>query len=182
MNRFSSAVTVVMFAIFATMVAVAATYSEKARFMPFVIGIPAIGLCLLQLAMDLRGARRARLAGADLGSRRDRWPQQGETPSVGGPAPVSWQAALAAPSVASEIRTWTYFVAYIGGLLLFGFHVAVPILVAVYLFLEAKLSALTAGFAAAVFTLAVYLMFERLLEFRLHEGYLTERLIDAFAI
>jgi len=182
MNRFSSAVTVVMLAIFVTMVAVAATYSEQARFMPFVIGIPAIGLCLLQLATDLHGARRARLAAAVPGPGPDRPPQQGEAPSAGDPASVSWQAALGAPSVASEIRTWTYFVAYIGGVLLFGFHVAVPILVAVYLFVEAKLSALAAGFAAAVFTLAVYLMFERLLEFRLHEGFLTERLIDAFAI
>jgi hypothetical protein len=91
-------------------------------------------------------------------------------------------AVLGATSVASEIRTWTYFMAYIGGVLLFGFHVAVPILVAVYLRLEARLSALVAGLAAAGFTLAVYLMFERLLEFRLHEGFLTERLIDALAL
>jgi hypothetical protein len=162
MNRFSTAVTVVMLAIFVTMVAVAATYSEKARFMPFVVGIPGIGLCLLQLAMELRGARRAR-------------PDRDEVRAF---------ISLEAPgdmSVASEIRTWAYFVAYIGGVLLFGFHVAVPILVATYLYLEAKLSALAAGLAAAAFTLAVYLMFERLLEFRLHEGMLTERLIDAFA-
>jgi hypothetical protein len=182
MNRFSSAVTVLMLAIFVTMVAVAATYSEKARFMPLVIGIPAICLCLLQLAMDLRGARRARLAGAVPGPRRDRRPRQGDALSAEVPASVAMPAVLGATSVASEIRTWTYFVAYIGGVLLFGFHVAVPILVAVYLFLEAKLSALVAGFAAAVFSLAVYLMFERLLEFRLHEGFLTERLIDAFAL
>jgi hypothetical protein len=163
MNRFSTVVTLIMLAIFVTMVGVAATYSEKARFMPFVVGIPGIGLCLLQLAMELRGARKARPAGGE----------------------VHASISLEAPgdlSVASEIRTWAYFVAYIGGVLLFGFHVAVPILVATYLYLEAKLSALAAGLAAAAFTLAVYLMFERLLEFRLHEGVLTERLINAFAI
>jgi hypothetical protein len=162
MSRFSTAVTVVMLAIFVAMVAVAATYSEKARFMPFVVGIPGIGLCLLQLAMELRAARRARPAGGE----------------------VHASISLEAPSdlsVASEIRTWAYFLAYIGCVLLFGFHVAVPILVATYLYLEAKLSALAAGLSAAGFTLAVYLMFERLLEFRLHEGFLTVRLIDALA-
>jgi hypothetical protein len=165
MNRFSTAVTLIMLAIFVTMVAVAATYSDKARFMPLVVGIPGIGLCLLQLAMELRG----------------RQPKAGEVPPAGSPASIAMETP-GALSVASEIRTWAYFVAYIGGVLLFGFHVAVPILVATYLYLEAKLSALAAGLAAAAFTLAVYLMFERLLEFRLHEGVLTERLINAFAI
>jgi hypothetical protein len=181
-NQFSTAVTVAMLAIFTTMVAIAATYPEKARFMPFVIGIPGIGLCLLQLAIDLRGARRTGIAGAVPESARDRRPAPGVTLPSEGPASVAGQAALGAPTVASEIRTWAYFVAFIGGVLLFGFHVAVPILVAVYLRLEARLSALVAGLAAAGFTLAVYLMFERLLEFRLHEGFLTERLIDALAL
>jgi hypothetical protein len=181
MNRFSTAVTVVMLAIFVATVAVAATYSEKARFMPFVVGIPGIGLCLLQLAMDLRVARRVRPTAAASGSARGRRPQPDQVPSAGSPAASIAVEAPGALSVASEIRTWAYFVAYIGGVLLFGFHVAVPILVATYLYLEAKLSALAAGLAAAAFTLAVYLMFERLLEFKLHEGFLTQRLLDALA-
>ena len=35
------------------MVGVASTYPPAARFMPFIVGIPAIALCLLQLALDL---------------------------------------------------------------------------------------------------------------------------------
>jgi hypothetical protein len=181
MNRLSGVVAFVMLVIFVTMVAMAATYSEKARFMPLVIGIPAIGLCLLQLAMDIRASRKARLSEAVPGLRRDR--QQGDTATVDeGPAAGGLQAAGGTLSVTSEIRTWAYFVAYIGGVLLFGFHIAVPILVAVYLYVEAKLSALASAAAAAIFTLAVYLMFERLLEFTLHDGFWTDRLIKAFGM
>jgi hypothetical protein len=182
MSRFSTAVTVVMLTIFVVMVAVAATYTEKARFMPFVVGLPAIGLCLLQLAIDLRGAHRARLAASVSAPARRQQPRERDAASLESPASMAMHAELGPPSVASEIRAWAYFVAYIAGVVLFGFHVAVPILVAVYLFLEAKRSALVAGSAAATFTLAMHLMFERLLEFRLHEGFLTERLVDAFAI
>ena len=35
------------------MVGVASTYPPGARFMPFTIGIPAIALCLLQLALEV---------------------------------------------------------------------------------------------------------------------------------
>ena len=180
MNRLSGIVAFVMLVIFVTMVAMAATYSDKARFMPLVIGIPAIGLCLLQLAMDIRAFRKARLAEAVPGLRRDR--QQDDAPPVEVSAAGGLQAASGTLSVISEIRTWAYFVAYIGGVLLFGFHIAVPILVAVYLYVEAKLSALAAAAAAALFTLAVYLMFERLLEFTLHDGFWTDRLIKAFGM
>jgi len=141
MNRLSGIVAFVMLVIFVTMVAMAATYSDKARFMPLVIGIPAIGLCLLQLAMDIRAFRKARLAEAVPGLRRDR--QQDDAPPVEVSAAGGLQAASGTLSVISEIRTWAYFVAYIGGVLLFGFHIAVPILVAVYLYVEAKLTALS---------------------------------------
>ena len=60
MNRLSAGVTLFMLAVFVTMVAIAATYTEKARFMPFVVGIPGIGLCLLQLVLEFRLARRKR--------------------------------------------------------------------------------------------------------------------------
>ena len=54
MNRSSLVMTLVMLTIFAVMVFIASGYPANARFMPFVVGIPAIGLCLLQLLLDIR--------------------------------------------------------------------------------------------------------------------------------
>ena len=48
----------VMLAIFIAFVAVASQYPPQARFMPFVVGIPAIALCLLQIFLDIRKSRR----------------------------------------------------------------------------------------------------------------------------
>ena len=45
MKSANSVMTIVMLAIFVTMVAVSSSYPEGARFMPFVIGIPGIVLC-----------------------------------------------------------------------------------------------------------------------------------------
>ncbi len=52
MNNFSTWLTAIMLLIFATMVGIATQYPADARFMPFVVGIPGIALCLLQLALD----------------------------------------------------------------------------------------------------------------------------------
>lgn len=41
-------------ALFATMVAMAATYPPNARLMPFVIGIPGLMLCLTQLVIEIK--------------------------------------------------------------------------------------------------------------------------------
>ena len=51
--------TLVMLAVFVVMVAIASRYPAEARFMPFVIGIPAILLCFVQLFMDARERRHA---------------------------------------------------------------------------------------------------------------------------
>ena len=57
--------TFVMFAIFATMVYVSFGYPEGARFMPLVVGVPALLLCALQLFLDLRAAPQQTEAGKD---------------------------------------------------------------------------------------------------------------------
>lgn len=41
-------------ALFATMVAIAATYPPNARLMPFVIGVPGLLLCLTQLVIEIK--------------------------------------------------------------------------------------------------------------------------------
>ena len=62
MKRSSFVMGLIMLAIFCAFVAIASGYPADARFMPFVVGIPAIGLCLLQIALD--AGRRPRPAPA----------------------------------------------------------------------------------------------------------------------
>ena len=50
----NSTMTLVMLAIFLVLVGVASRYPAQARFMPYVVGIPPILLCLLQLIIDAR--------------------------------------------------------------------------------------------------------------------------------
>ena len=44
---------VIMTLIFGAMVALASQYPEDARLLPYVIGIPGLALCLVQLAIEL---------------------------------------------------------------------------------------------------------------------------------
>lgn len=149
MNRFTTWVTLAMLAIFTALVVIAWGYPPRARFMPFVVGLPAIGLCLLQLVLDLRAARRERL---------------------GEGLPPLEEEEFGHHTAWAELRTWTYFVLFIGAVLLFGFLVSAPVLIFVYLWREARVRPLTAAGAAAVFTLVMHVMFERLLGFVLHPG------------
>lgn len=169
MDRLSTGVTLVMLTLFSVMVAVSFTYPADARFMPQVIGFPAIGLCLLQLALDLLGARK---------SRRFTAPRAGSGLAPKGVAMVEADE-LGPLTFAAEVRIWLYFLGFIGGVLLFGFILSAPVLVTLYLWREARVRLRNALAAAAVFTLAMHLMFHELLTFRLHEGFVTETILDA---
>lgn len=158
MLRFDTLVTVTMLAIFSTMVAVASTYPPGARFMPYVIGVPSIGLCLLQLAADIRRSRQFRHAPV--------------APAEPDEEPVS---------VETELVTWAYFLVFVCAVLLFGFLVSAPFLITLYLWREAMVRPVYALVAGCGFTLALHLMFERLLTFRLHQGFVTEWVLDRLA-
>jgi len=58
MNSGKIFMSVVMLAIFVVMVGIATQYPPQARFMPLVIGIPGIALCLFQLFLEFRERRR----------------------------------------------------------------------------------------------------------------------------
>lgn len=148
--QFGTGVTLVMLALFAGMVAVATTYMPDARFMPLVVGLPGVALCLLQLVLDLRRADQP-----------DEMPDE-TTQSLSVPA-----------SIRDELRTFGYFAGFIAGVLLFGFLIAVPVLVTLYLWREAEVRPARALLAAMVFTLALHLAFERGLGFSLHPGFVV---------
>jgi hypothetical protein len=70
-----------------------------------------------------------------------------------------------------EIRTFAWFVAFILGILLFGFTYAGPVLVAAYLYFDWNERPVTVLGAAAVLYLVLFGIFEWALELHLFEGF-----------
>ena len=154
MNRGRFMMIVVMLAIFIVMVGVAAQYPPDARFMPFVAGIPAIALCLLQLTLDFRDSLR-----------------------VKAPAPVAGGGSTRR----REIVMWSYFIGVIGGVLLFGFLLTIPVFVVVFLRHWAGASWRFALGLTAVASVVLYLVFVQGLGVPLHPGFVTEHVLDHFS-
>ncbi len=159
------------------MVAIASTYPSAAGFMPFTIGIPAIGLCLIQLALDLYRRREPHAEDAHR-------PIDNPIARIAGHRPqfeMPSENALFTEStydererVRREVLVWGYFLGLIAGVLLLGFRIAVPIFLVTFLRFQAETtwrSALIYGGAGAV---AMYLLFEKVLKVSLHVGFLTD--------
>lgn len=182
MTAIPAPMTFVMLAIFTTMVGIATTYPPGARFMVFVVGIPAIGLCLLQLAIDL--ARR-RVPSAEENALQDAEDQVSriagrrvhfEMPSDSGLLPET--VLEPRERLRREIVAWSYFIGLIGGILLFGFRITVPLFLVAFLRFQARTgwrAALLYGVGGAM---AMYLLFEKLLRVSLHTGFITEFVLD----
>ena len=164
MNNFSTWLTAIMLLIFTTMVGIATEYPADARFMPFVVGIPGIALCLLQLALDAVRAYDGQL------TRHFRTAPKAGKPVETGPAELP---EFGRHTVKQELRMWAYVVAFIAAVLCFGFYASVPIMLITFLRSEAKASwrsALLLGIGA---TAVLYLMFGVVLQIRLHAGFVT---------
>lgn len=137
--------TVVMLAIFVAMVAIAWQYPPDARFMPWVIGIPAIALCLLQIALDWRAAARS------------------DTEAI---------------EFSREAAMWGYFAGLVAGILVFGFLVAIPVFLVLFIRRWGRASWRFALGLAAAGSAALYLGFVKGLGVVLHAGFLTEYLLE----
>lgn len=185
MKLSSIVMTLVMLTIFVVLVVVATSYPANARFMPFVVGLPAIGLCLLQLLLDLRERRRVAIADP-----RTTFKKAEETVARISGRHVEFEIAQEPPAIVEadplpegdtvrrELVIWGYFLGFIGGILLFGFWVAIPVFLVTFLRFQAKLSwrsSLIFGLAAS---LAFFLIFERGLGVSLHPGFVTGYIFD----
>ena len=156
-----------MLAIFTAMVGIATTYPPGARFMTFVVGIPAIGLCLLQLALDLY--RRRAPAVADSRSELEKAQEQAsrlagrriqfEMPSEN----VMFTEGDLDPKerVRRELIAWGYFLGLIACILLFGFRITVPVFLIAFLRFQAGASWRSALLYGGGGALAMYVLFER---------------------
>jgi hypothetical protein len=187
MRSIPAPMTLAMLAIFTAMVGIAATYPADARFMPFIVGIPAIALCLLQLALDLyrRRAPEADTAGNALKQAQDR------VARIAGrrvPFDLPSDNALFVEStqdervrVRREIVVWSYFVGLVACILLLGFRIAVPIFLIAFLRFQAGVSWRGALIYGGLGVLAMYVLFEMVLRVSLHTGFLTDVIAARFA-
>jgi hypothetical protein len=170
--------TLIMLAVFVVMVAIASRYPAEARFMPFVVGIPAILLCIVQLFMDARERRKATEEPA----------REAGTRSQGRPfdAAIAQAALPSAEEVAlppeeklrRELILWGYFLGFIAGILLFGFWVAIPVFLVGFLKFQAKASwtmSLVLGLGVSI---ALFFVFERGLKVQLHRGFVVTSVMD----
>ena len=171
MRSFSTFLTLVMLAIFSAMMASALQYPSGAQFMPFIVVMPVAVLCLMQRLVDWRNPAASAQAAAQPG-----------VPFCGGLA-LSEVPHEPEPSgrelVRREAVMMSYFLGFVGGLLLFGFWISVPVMLVSFLHIQARLSwaaALAAGLGG---TLILYLVFEVVLGIRLHPGFATHSLFNA---
>jgi hypothetical protein len=179
----NSVMTLVMLGIFLVLVGVASGYPAQARLMPFVVGIPPILLCLLQLVIDAR-ERRQTAATVDTRSAAE-IAEDKVSRLVGRPievAPAASQGTEAPMSqeetVRRELVLWGYFLGFIAGILLFGFWVAIPAFLVAFLRFEAKSSWRTSLILGIGASIALFLMFERGLKVQVHAGFVTQYVLD----
>lgn len=154
MNKGKLVMSLVMLAIFAVMVGVASQYPPQARFMPLVVGVPGIVLCLLQLLLERAAARR--------------------------PAAVASVAAVAveAGSGRRELLLWGAFIGLIASLILFGFWLTIPLFLLAFLRCYAKESWRFSLALSAAGSAALALVFHLGLGVALHGGFVLEPLLD----
>lgn len=151
MNRGRIVVGVLMLAIFASMVAVASQYPPQARFMPLVVGIPGMVLCIFELARELRNAARRRAGDHDGAA--------AESPLAG--------------TVRREIVLWTYFIAFVAALILVGFWVSIPVFLLLFLRFAAGESWRFSACLAVLGTALLFLVFHKGLGVALHPGFIA---------
>lgn len=184
LSRYSNSfMTALMLLIFGSMVYVASGYPAGARFMPFVLGFPAIALCLLQLFLDARERHAAKQAA---GKSDVELAEEQVSKAVGhavhfdvGNILMPGQELSPREQLRREAIAWSYFLALIAGIIFFGFHATVPIFLIAFLRFRAKANwTMTLGLTAFASFMLFY-AFEYVLRISLHNGFITDRIMDA---
>jgi len=162
------AMAAVMLAIFVAMVLMAASWPEKSRLLPFVIGIPAAIMALIQLVKEIVSP-----AGEDtitvIGD--------GETVTE---IEKTAERDEAAAMLRQELVLIGFLVLLVVSHLLLGFWIASPLFVAVFLRLYDGASWRVVIISAAATWLTLYVVFDQLLTVSVFEGLLTPYVTDLF--
>lgn len=172
-----------MIAIFGIMLYVASTYPAEARFMPFVVGVPALLLCFLQLFLDLRATEaRARDDRSEMEKAEARVSQmtgrqmEFDAADIAPAFTVSENPTAVVKS--RELLIWGYLLAFMGGILLFGFYVAVPVFLLAYLYKEAGFHLARAALFSAIGSGVMLGALTWGLKLQLHAGFATSALLE----
>ena len=178
----NSFMTLFMLVIFTGMVIIASGYPAGARFMPFVLGFPAIALCLLQLFLDARDRRAmTRTAGLSEVEKAEEQVSRAVGHAVHfdvGDILLPEQDLPPGEQLRREFIVWGYFLGLILGIILFGFHLSVPVFLVLFLRYRAEVSwRLTLGLTVSV-CIFLFAVFEYVLHITLHTGFITDRVID----
>ena len=189
MNSGKIFMSAVMLSIFVVMVGIATQYPQQARFMPLVIGIPGIALCLFQLFLEFREPRRPK-AGKPADTRSEfQKTEEAVTRMVGHKMDfeiaheklqVVQSGLPKAGETRREIVLWAYFIGLVGGLILFGFWPAIPVFLVVFLRYYADESWRFSLVLSAAATTLLFFVFDKGLGVVLHSGFITEYLLDRF--
>ncbi len=156
MNRLDRWLTLILLMAFSLMVAMTFQYPAEARLVPVAVGLLGIALCVVQLAFEsaLKAGFALRFRSAPKIGRLEEF---SDSPERG--------------TVQSELRMWRHFLVFVATLLVFGFYIAVPMMVFSYLWRQARVRwpyALVAAFGA---TAALYLIFAGIFRFVLFPGF-----------
>lgn len=143
-----------MFIIFLSMTVIAMGYSEAARLMPLMIGIPGTILGLVQFIMEFRVA-------------------MGELSIV----PDENTLQKYNKNKKNEIQMIIWMLLFFIGLLCFGFKYASPILVFSFLYIGKKESLIISTISCVCTFLVIYGFFEKTLKIPLFNGLVIEWLV-----
>ena len=132
----------------------ASSWRIQARLYPWVIGFPALALAITQLVLDLRGAPEIKDAGN---------------------APIDFQFTKSADPARTRRQTlniFSWIIGFVIGLWLFGFSLAIPLMVFLYLKAQSRepwlLSVMLTGAAWLLF----WGLFDQLLHLPFPDGQL----------
>ena len=182
--------TLVMLTIFVVMVGIATQYSPQARFMPFVVGIPAIGLCLVQLFFDFLASRRVepnvptdmrneyekaqeKISGM-VGQKMEFDMAHEKTEVVVNEQPRTGEARR-------EVIIWACIIGLVAGIILFGFWPTIPVFIVLFLHYFGEKSWRFSLALGVTGTTILFLIFAKGLGVILHSGFITERLMGYFS-
>ena len=183
------AMTLVMLTIFSVMVGMATQYPPQARFMPFVVGIPGLVMCLIQLVLELRNLRGA--AEDEDEGKSEIAKAEAEVARITG-RKMDFRAAEGAAVVIHEddaeqrgrreLIMWLSFLALVAGILFFGFWISVPIFVLAFLRFYAERTWRFSLLLTVISTTIFYCAFVLGLKVILHEGFVVEAIKEHFGM
>jgi len=165
----------------------ATQYPPQARFMPFVVGIPGLVMCLIQLVLEVRNARSG---GKDEDDGKSEMKKAEEEVARITGRKMDFREAEGAAAVVvedsregrgrREVIMWAAFLALIAGILLFGFWISVPLFILTFLRFYAERTWRFSLLLTVVATTIFYCAFVLGLKVVLHEGFVVEAIKEHF--